>query len=364
MTGGPFPRAAATRWLTWLALSAAVTAMLVLLRGRLDTAHIALVYLLVVLGASARGGRALGLSIAVITFLGFNFFFLPPYHALTLSRPLDGIVLLVYLVTAAVAAQLLTRAEREAAERIRLAAEAEHAKALREADRMKDALLAAVSHDLRTPLTTIAALGQEIASQGDERALVIAQEADRLGRFVGDLLDFSELRAGASHIRPELNAVEDLLGAAIQRVSGALAGHELRAQIDPGDPILLGRFDFVHTLRIIVNLLENALKYSPPGQPVELSASRRDSLITIVVGDRGPGVPEAERERIFQPFYRAPGVAPDVGGAGLGLAIAAGLAKAQGGSLRYQPRPGGGSLFLFSCPAADMPTIVEPASVS
>jgi two-component system sensor histidine kinase KdpD len=330
-----------------------------MLRFRADLApvHVALVYLLVVLGGSAQRGRTLGLALAFLTFLGFNFFFLPPYHTLTIARPLDWIVLLVYLITAATAAQLLSRADREASERIRLAAEAEHAKALREADRLKDALLATVSHDLRTPLTTIRALAEDMAASGDERAAVIAEESARLTRFVGDLLDFSSLQAGALRVHPEINAVEDLVGAAIQQVTPAFAGRDIKASLDTAEPVLVASFDFVPTLHIVVNLLENAHKYSPPGQPIELSAVRRGAVVRVVVADRGPGVPDAERERIFQPFYRM-GPGGSGAGAGLGLAIAAGLAEAQGAVLSYQPRPGGGSLFLLDLPAAELPALV------
>ena len=241
------------------------------------------------------------------------------------------------------------------AERVRLAAQARHAEALREADRLKDALMASVSHDLRTPLTTIKALAHDIAAGGDARAADIEDEADRLNRFVADLLDLSRLNAGALQLRPEVAAAEDLVGAALQRVSGGLAGREILASAGAGDSILLGRFDFVHALRVLVNLLENAHKYSPPGEPVGLSAERDGDRLVFRVADRGPGLSPADVERAFEPFYRRAGSEPDVGGAGLGLSIARGLAQAQGGELRYEPRPGGGSVFAFSVPAADLP---------
>jgi two-component system, OmpR family, sensor histidine kinase KdpD len=108
---------------------------------------------------------------------------------------------------------------------------------------------------------------------------------------------------------------------------------------------------------VLTNLIENAVKYSPSTTSIELSVDRHGGVLVFGVADRGPGIPERERERIFEPFYRPEGSRADVGGAGLGLAIARGLAAAQGGVVRYEPRKGGGSLFLFEVPAADTPPL-------
>ncbi len=241
-----------------------------------------------------------------------------------------------------------------AVERVLLVAEAEHAEALREADRLKDALLASVSHDLRTPLTTIKALAHDIAVSGDERGVMIEQQSDRLNHMVADLLELSRLNAGGLPLEIEINAAEDLVGAAIQQVAGALAGREVSASLEWSEPVPIGRFDFVHSLRILVNLIENAVKYSPPGTPIDLVVGSDDGMLTISIADRGFGVPPLERERIFAPFYRPPGVSPNAGGAGLGLAIARRLAEAQEGTLTYADRPGGGSIFTLRLPAASL----------
>jgi two-component system, OmpR family, sensor histidine kinase KdpD len=326
----------------------------------------------VVLGGSASGGRALGVVLACSSFLVIDYFLQTPYGTLAIEKGPDWLVLVAFLVTAAVATQLLARAEAEAAaarqraveidalaaERVRLVAEAEHAAALRQADRLKDALLASVSHDLRTPLTTIKALAHDIAGgagEGDERAAIIEEQADRLNHMVADLLDLSRLNAGSLPMEPEINAAEDLVGAAIQQVSGALHGRELRTFLVWSEPVPLGRFDFVHSLRILVNLIENALKYSPQDTPIDVSVARQGEWLAIAVADRGHGVPSQERERIFAPFYRPAGASPDAGGAGLGLAIARGLAEAQGGTLTYAERERGGSVFTLCLPAASLP---------
>ncbi|MGH7499849.1 MAG: GAF domain-containing sensor histidine kinase, partial [Gemmatimonadales bacterium] len=240
-------------------------------------------------------------------------------------------------------------------ERTRLSAEADRAEVLREADRLKDALIASVSYDLRTPLTTIKALAHDMAPL-DDRAIIIEEEADRLNRLVADLLDLSRLQGGALPLAIALNPVDDLVGALVQRVSGVISGRELRVELEQGGTLIVGRFDFVHSLRILVNLVENAHKYSPSGKPIDLTVSRHGDRLELSVSDRGAGVPDAERDRIFEPFYRPAGTPPDVGGTGLGLAIARRLAQAQGGTLTYAARPGGGSVFLLTLPAADLPT--------
>lgn len=240
------------------------------------------------------------------------------------------------------------------AERVRLVARAEHADALREAARLKDSVLASVSHDLRTPLTTIKAMAHDLAAAGDERALAIEEEADRLGAFVADLLDLSRLGSNSPTLALEPNEAEDLVGAVLRRVSGTTNGREIRVSLDASEPLLFGRFDFAETLRAVVNLVENALKYAPAGMPIDLTAKRDGEWLEFSVADRGAGVPDTERDRIFEPFYRPPSRAPDVGGAGLGLSIARAVADAQGGSLRYDPRTGGGSVFTLRVPAIDV----------
>jgi two-component system sensor histidine kinase KdpD len=240
-----------------------------------------------------------------------------------------------------------------AVERVQLTKDGDRADALQKADDMKNAVLASVSHDLRTPLTTIKALAHEIRRDGDDRAATIEEEADRLNRLVADLLDLSRLAGGAVRVKAEINAAEDLIGAALERVSGVMGDRTILASLDPSDPLLLGRFDFVHSLRVLCNLIENAAKFSPPQSQVEVRARRDNGALEFVVEDRGPGVPAADREVVFQPFMRRAGGMPDVGGSGLGLSIARGLAEAQGGTVRYEDRHGGGSRFVFAVPAAD-----------
>jgi two-component system sensor histidine kinase KdpD len=239
-------------------------------------------------------------------------------------------------------------------DRVRLTAEAERAEALRETDRLRNAFLASVSHDIRTPLTSIKALANAIAASDEPRAQIIEEEADRLNRFVTDLLDMSRLSGGALPVRTEIETAEDVVGAALERVRTVLGDRRVRISEAPDGGVLVGHFDFVHTLHILANLLENSHKYSPPGAAIELSVARTGFMLRFTVADRGPGIPEEERERIFEPFYRGAARASDAGGAGLGLAIARGLAEAQGGSLAHEPRAGGGSVFILELPAANV----------
>jgi two-component system sensor histidine kinase KdpD len=220
---------------------------------------------------------------------------------------------------------------------------------------LKDALLAAVSHDLRTPLTAIKGIAHEIALRGDDDAMVIEEEADRLASLVEGLLELSQLDAGAPATAVAINTVDDLIGAALQRARAVLSSHDLHVDLG-NDALLVGTFDFSQSVRVLVNLLENAAKYSPPGTAIEMAARRAPEGLLITVADRGRGVPEAEHERIFQPFYRVPGAQPDVRGAGLGLSIARGLARAQHGDLTVASHPGGGSVFTLRLPAAELPT--------
>lgn len=360
----------------WGLMMVLVTMVLYENRADTDQAHVVLTYLLVVVGGSSTSGRPLGLALAGVAFLLIDFFFQVPFDRLAVGKPLDWVILLAFLVTALVTTQLLAVARSEAAEarnradqvaslsleREALMREAEHAEALREADRLKDIVLASVSHDLRTPLTTIKALAQDSAAQGDENAAAIEEQADRLSRFVGDILDLSRLQGGALPTRPDINTAEDLIGAAIRQVGGLAGSQAIVPHIDTHQPALVGRFDFVQSLRILNNLLENALRYAPAGTEVELAVHREGDALVFRVCDRGPGVDVADREKIFELFYRAGVSAPDVGHAGLGLSIARRLAELQGGSLVYEPRDGVGSVFVLRLPAVDLESEIPEES--
>jgi two-component system sensor histidine kinase KdpD len=180
----------------------------------------------------------------------------------------------------------------------------------------------------------------------------VEEQADRLNRFVSDLLDLSRLNAGAVAATPELVPADELIASALQQVEGVAADHPLHVELPPGDEMPLGRFDLPLALRALVNLIENACKYSPPGSAVDVEVERHGPELEVRVADQGPGVPSAERGRIFDPFYRLPGHR-GLPGTGLGLSIARRLAEAQGGTVRLSPRRGGGSVFTLVLPAAD-----------
>ena len=232
-----------------------------------------------------------------------------------------------------------------AVDRAELEAEALEAETLRRSDVVKTALLRAVSHDLRSPLTAIVASADALASEeiqldeSDHTALVAAirAEAARLDRVVANLLDVSRLEAGALESHPELWSVDELVGQAIESVH--VDADRIVVELDPRSPPV--RVDAGQIERVLVNLIENALRFSPAGSPVIVRAEHGSTELRIHVVDRGPGITAADRASIFQPFQRGAG-----GGSGLGLAIARGFAEANGGRLWTQDDPAGGHFVL------------------
>jgi two-component system sensor histidine kinase KdpD len=242
-----------------------------------------------------------------------------------------------------------------ALDRERLEHEALEAEALRRSDALKTALLRSVSHDLRSPLTAIRASLEGLESTGlsldagQRSALVHTAlvEAERLDRMVRNLLDLSRLEAGAARPRLRLTAAEGIVDGALSQVPAAR--HTIDVTL-PGELPLL-RVDGVQLERALVNLIDNAVKFSPPASRVHLLVERRDSDVLFRVVDQGPGLAPAERDAVFEPFWR--GSAGQGGrGTGLGLAIARGFVEANGGRLWAESDNAGGAAFVVSVPAA------------
>jgi K+-sensing histidine kinase KdpD len=360
-------RRTVARWALWLGLLIAVSLALIPLRAEIGQSPAVLVLMLVILGGSSGGDRWLGITLAVVSFIVIDYSFQPPYDELAVAKGLDWIVLLAFLAVALAATELLARARAEAelarlraVEVERLAAHEEEARMLRAANSAKDEVLAAVSHDLRTPLATIKVLAQRARAADDHASTYIEEEVDRLARMVSDVLDLSRLRLGRMTLDVDINTADDLVGTAIRRVQGVLNGRIVRTQLDMNSPPLAGRFDLVHAARIVGNLIDNAIRFTPVGGVIDVVATREGEWLVVRVADRGPGVSESEVGRIFEPFYRPRGEAADAGHAGLGLSIARQLAELQGGSVAYAARDGGGSEFTLRLPAANWSEEVLP----
>ena len=462
-------RVALLRSLLVAALFVAVATSLAALPGRVSTTSAAVLYVLAVTAASALAGLRAGLAASVLSFLGLNYFFTPPFRTLTVARSEDLVALVTFLVVSGIVGSLLSaavsqraraeRREREAlllhrlgtrllsGERLdevlasvaravtdlvpvgrceittslsgapvvfdrrdagdatgsaeavpivaggvevgrivlyplpprpglsgeergvvrtlanqlglalhglRLGAEASGAKLDAETNRLRAALFSSVTHDLRTPLASITASvtslldGETEFSPADRRELLdtIRQEADRLNRLVGNLLDLSRIRAGALVPKKAPAAIDEVIESVVARLQPVLAGREVRLMMKgnlPRAPV-----DVVQIDQVLTNLIENAAKFSPPGAPITVSATRWEDSVEVRVSDRGPGIPPEERRALFEPFARGEG--ERAGGTGLGLSIGRAIVASHGGKIWIEGSPGGGTTVVFQLP--------------
>jgi two-component system sensor histidine kinase KdpD len=242
-----------------------------------------------------------------------------------------------------------------AIERSALEQAARQAQVLQATERLQTALLNSISHDLRTPLVSIT--GALSSLQEDETHLDMAtrrnlvenalDEAERLNRLVGNLLSMTRLEAGAMRIAKEPCELQDVVGSALTQMEEPLAGRKVSVSIP--DELPLVPMDFVLMDQVFVNLLDNAVKYSPSGAPIEVSARRDGNNVVAEVADRGVGIPAEDLARVFDKFYRVQ--RPEmVGGTGLGLSICRGIVEAHGGAIEARPRPGGGTVVAVTLP--------------
>ncbi|HEV8025862.1 MAG TPA: sensor histidine kinase KdpD [Stellaceae bacterium] len=226
-----------------------------------------------------------------------------------------------------------------AMERITLAEDVDRTRVMAETERLRAALLTSISHDLRTPLAAIIGSLTSLRGYGktydeetrDELLTTVQAEAERLNRFIGNLLDMTRLESGAVEIKPEVVDIGEIVGTALERTAKMLADHKVEVDVDPDLPML--RLDYLLFEQVLFNLLDNAAKYAPPGSLVRLSAHREGVAVVVEVIDEGPGIPPADLERIFDKFYRVYAQDRQRAGTGLGLAIGRGFIEALGGTI-------------------------------
>jgi len=234
-----------------------------------------------------------------------------------------------------------------------------------EAEQLRTSLLSSLSHDLRTPLAGIEGAASSLAedqgrldtSTRRELARTIVGEARRMTRLVANLLDMVRVESGALGVHREWHVLEEVVGVALVRAEERLAGRPITTDLPATLPLV--PIDDVLIEQVLINLLENAAKYTPAGSPIEISASARHGEVQVTVADRGPGVPPEESEKIFEKFHRA---GRGAGGVGLGLAICRGIIRAHGGRLWVDSREGGGAAFRFTLPIIGVPPAFERES--
>ena len=356
------------RYLIATVAMAAPIGILEMLHGALSQTTIALVLVLPVILVAVTSGRGPALYSAILAGLCFNFFFIGPFYSFRINRTEDVVAFLVFVSIAVLVGQLSSRLEKRVllseeqrkelvhvrGEFERAAAQAAEADSLRKSEQLKTALLDAVTHDLRTPLTSIKAAittirdGQVAPEVQRELSEVIEQECDRLNHFIQGMMDLAKLEAGEITLASKSVSAEEMVEDALLRARPLLDGHGIEVTIEPELPSL--RVDPRLISQVIFTLVENAAKYSGAGAKISVSVERHAHSIRFAVIDDGPGIPRELRTRVFQKFFRA-GSQP---GLGMGLAIAGGIVHAHGGTIWIDETAGGrGASIQFELPLGD-----------
>jgi two-component system sensor histidine kinase KdpD len=372
--------------------------MLNLFSGHINATTVALALLLVVIFIATRYGARPAVLVSMLGVLCFNFFFLPPFGTLTIAAPDNWIAMIAFLVTAITVGQLSAHAKRRTEEADagrreieRLYREltdafdrASQAEALKQSEKMKSALLDAVTHDIRTPLTSIKAsvstlLEETRANSFGPRAVtideqarremleVIDEECDRLNRFVEGLVELARIEAGEMRLRRGWGTIDEIITASLKRAEPLTRNHKIAIEIEDNIPAV--DVDPRAVAEVIYTLVDNAAKYSPLGTNILVTATRPNGrVIQLAVEDQGPGIPYHLHERVFDKFFRATRDG-DIGhsrqGMGMGLAVAKGIVEAHGGRIWIENRKkDGGTRVLFTLPIAFADDNSDPSSES
>jgi len=239
-------------------------------------------------------------------------------------------------------------------EKARALEDASQAEAARQSEVLKSALLDSLAHDIKTPLTSIKAAVTSLlgatGGAGNELLTIINEEADRLNHLAAEVVAMARIEAGKLHLDKQPTSIADLISGALAELPGSLKGRPFVVRVPENLPPAGVDLEFVQ--QVVKQIVENALKYSPEGTPISISAEQKGGKIVIGVGDRGPGIEENERGRIFDKFFRGRRHRFETKGTGMGLAIAKGIVEAHGERIWVESEPGQGSVFYFSLPAS------------
>jgi two-component system sensor histidine kinase KdpD len=336
-----------------------ISGLLLPFRQYVNSTEVALTLLLLVLFSSTLFGSRAGLAASIAGILSFNFFFLPPFYTLNISGPDNWVAFGAFLITALIAGQLSGYARRRAEESEarqkeieRLYAElknafktATEAEALKQSEKLKSALLDAVTHDLRTPLTSIkAAITTLLESEGGHRTIeldsegraeflaIVNEETDRLNRFIEGMVELARLESGSMNGTVYFATLDEIIPTALERAASLPGDHNIEVRRETELPVV--KADARAVAEVLYNLLENAARYSPAGSTIEISVTKDDGNVIVSINDEGPGIPLEMREKVFEKFVRLGDVKP--GGMGLGLAIARGIIEAQNGTINIE----------------------------
>ena len=349
-----------------------ITVVLAPFQSYLNSATVSLALLLGVLFVATIFGSRPAFFASVIAVLSFNFFFLPPFYTFTIADPQNWIAFAAFLLTALTAGQLSAKAKNRAGEAERLYAElqnafeqASEAEALRRSEKLKSALLDAVTHDLRTPLTSIKASvttliederGKILDTEGRAEFLeIINEETDRLNEFIEEIVGIAKIEANALHLRKNWSVVEEIINNSIERAKNQLNSYHILIKLERNLPNI---FVDAHSVsEVIYTLLDNAAKYSPKESKIRISARRAENeMVEIAVEDEGKGIAEEMREQVFSKFFRVSDsdIHSTESGLGLGLAIARGIIESQNGRIRIEDgRDNFVTRFVFNIPIGD-----------
>ena len=330
------------------------------MRPRFDLVNIAMVFLLAVVVVALRYPRGPAIATSVLGVLAFDFLFVPPQGTLTVDDVQYLLTFVIMLAVALVISRLVESVRRQAAAQASLQVEAE-------TERIRSALLASISHDLRTPLAVMAGASSSLAESGErlsaaERqalAQSVFDQAREMSEHVAKVLQMTRLETGAIHVERDWTALAEIVGSVLARLAERLAAH--RVIVEVPDDLPLVRVDATLIEQALGNLLENSAKHTPAGTVVRIRAQRREAEIVVTVEDYSGGLSDGELERVFAKFHHG---AVEGGGTdiGLGLAICRAIVRLHGGRAWAERVPAGGTAFRFTLPLEPAPAVPpEPA---